>query len=32
VTLEYSRLLRHETDPAADFTVDGLAARLSGTF
>ena len=32
VTLEYSRLLRHEADPAADFNVDGLAARLSGTF
>ena len=32
VTLEYTRLLRHETDPAADFTVDGLATRLSGTF
>ncbi len=32
VTLEYTRLLRHETDPAADFTVDGLTARLSGTF
>ena len=32
VALEYSRLLRRETDETADFTVDGLAARFSGSF
>lgn len=30
--LEYSRLIRRENDKAADFKVDGLAARLSGSF
>ena len=32
LALEYSRLLRRERDKAADFSVDGLVARLSGSF
>lgn len=32
VALEYSHLVRRETDKAADFKVDGLAMRLSGSF
>lgn len=32
VALEFSRLLRRETDETADFRVDGLAARFSGSF
>jgi hypothetical protein len=32
LALEYSHLIRHESDRTADFTVDGLSARLSGTF
>ena len=31
-SLEYSHLVRRETDKAADFKVDGLAARFSGSF
>lgn len=30
--LEYSHLIRRETDKAADFKVDGLIARFSGSF
>lgn len=30
--LEYSHLVRRETDEAADFKVDGLVARFSGSF
>lgn len=32
LALEYSRLARRENDKAADFTVDGLAARMTGSF
>lgn len=32
VALEYSHLRRRETDETADFKVDGLAARFSGSF
>lgn len=32
LALEYSRLVRRESDKAADFEVDGLAARLMGSF
>ncbi|UDF28218.1 UNVERIFIED_ORG: outer membrane beta-barrel protein [Roseateles sp. XES5] len=32
LALEYSHLVRRETDKAADFKVDGLAARFSGSF
>lgn len=32
LALEYSHLRRRETDEAADFRVDGLAMRFSGTF
>ncbi|MDX3976515.1 outer membrane beta-barrel protein [Shinella sp.] len=31
-SLEYSHLVRRENDKAADFEVDGLAARFSGSF
>ena len=31
-SLEYSHLARRENDKAADFEVDGLAARLAGSF
>lgn len=30
--LEYSRLVRRENDKAADFRIDGLAARFAGSF
>lgn len=32
VVLEYSRLVRREDDKAAGFEVDGLAARVTGSF
>lgn len=32
VALEYSHLVRRETDETADFKVNGLAARFSGSF
>ena len=32
LALEYSHLVRRESDKAADFTVDGLAARITGSF
>lgn len=32
LALEYSHLLRRESDKAADFEVDGLAARVMGSF
>lgn len=32
VALEYSHLIRKETDKTADFKVNGLAARLEGSF
>jgi hypothetical protein len=32
VALEYSRLIRREADETADFRIDGLAARFSGSF
>lgn len=32
VALEYSHLMRKETDETADFKVDGLVARFSGSF
>jgi hypothetical protein len=32
VALEYSHLVRRENDKAADFKIDGLAARFAGSF
>lgn len=32
LALEYSRLARRENDKAANFEVDGLAARMTGSF
>ena len=32
VALEYSHLARRENDKAADFKVNGLAARFAGSF
>lgn len=32
LALEYSHLVRRESDEAADFKVDGLAARIMGSF